>query len=129
MKFLWEEAVYFMAITFCICLIYSCTTPIYKEVTSTTALKEWHDQEVYWYWKDLQNPPRAVMLPDCQGIAAKEYYRLKVEGYNACVLAGYKKGRSHVQATVFKNDFVLDLCEMQVTYVMTDKKLWSVYYE
>ncbi len=94
-------------------------------ITSTTGLSKF-ESGLWGYQQDLRNPSHAVTLPDCQGIAAREYYQLKADGYDACIMAGSKMGQGHVQASVLKNGIPIDLTDMQVTHILTETNIWRI---
>lgn len=102
-----------------------CSIPLKLPITSTTGLTAF-ESGLWGYQQDLQNPDRAVRLPDCQGIAAKEYFRLKTEGYDACIMAGRLNGVGHVQASVLNDGVPLDLMSMQTTHILTESGIWRV---
>ena len=105
--------------------MFGCSYPLKLPITPTTGLTAF-ESGLWGYQQDLQNPDHAVRLPACQGQAAREYYQLKDKGYDACIMAGYKMGVGHVQASVLKNDVPLDLMDMQVTHVMTEERIWRI---
>ena len=105
--------------------MFGCSVPIKLPITSNTSLTAF-ETGLWGYQQDLKHPDRAVTLPDCQGIAAREYYRLKNDSYDTCIMAGYKTGAGHVQASVIKNGIPLDLMDMQVTHIITESGIWRV---
>jgi len=110
-----------IVLSFCI----GCSVPVKFPITSTTGLSKF-ESGLWGYQQDLQNPSRAVTLPGCQGIAAREYYQLKAKGYDACIMAGSKMGVSHAQASVMKDGIPLNLMDMQVTHVITENEIWRI---
>ena len=108
-----------IVLSFCI----GCSIPVKFPITSTTGLSKF-ESGLWGYQQDLQNPSRAVTLPACEGIAAREYYQLKADGYPACIMAGSKVGYGHAQASVMKNGMPLDLMDMQTTHILTEEGIW-----
>ena len=105
--------------------MFGCSVPIKLPITSTTGLTAF-ESGLWGYQQDLRNPDHAITLPACQGVAAREYYQLKADGYNACIMAGYKMGVGHVQASAMRNGIPIDLMSMRVTHMMTESQLWRI---
>ena len=105
--------------------MYGCSIPIKLPITSTTGLTAF-ESGLWGYQQDLKNPDRAITLSACEGIAAREYYRLKNDSYDACIMAGNLNGRGHVQASILKNGMPLDLMDMQTTHILTEEGIWRI---
>ena len=118
-------AVVLITIAIVLSFFIGCSVPVKFPITSTTPLTAF-ESGLWGYQQDLRHPDRAVRPPACQGIAAREYYQLKAKGYDACIMAGYKMGQGHVQASVMKNGIPLDLMSMQVTHILTETNIWRI---
>ncbi len=105
--------------------MFGCSVPVKFPITQNTSLTTF-ETGLWGYQQDLRHPDRAVKLPACQGIAAREYYQLKAKGYDACIMAGSLNGAGHVQASVLKNGIPLDLLSMQTTHILTESGIWRI---
>ena len=139
----------YLVIAIVLSFFIGCSVPIKFPITSTTGLTAF-ESGLWGYQQDLlrlkyclsgdngegifppdllkdpQRPKYTMTLLTCQGQAAKEYYQLKAQGYDACIMAGYKMGAGHVQASVMKDGIPLDLMDMQVTHIITESGIWRV---